>query len=46
MRIRIQEGKNDPLKEKKKLKNELFKGWMLSFEGWRLLLKLYHPVPL
>ncbi len=38
LRIRIQEGKNDPQKLKKVQNFHVFKYWMFSFEGWRLLL--------
>jgi hypothetical protein len=38
IRIRIQEGKNDPKKWKKGQNFHLLKCWMFSFEGWRLLL--------
>jgi hypothetical protein len=38
LQIRIQEGKNDPQKKKKVENFHVFKYWMFSFEGWRLLL--------
>jgi hypothetical protein len=44
IRIRIKEGKNDPQKQKKVEKFHVFKCWMFSFQGWRLLLLLGRPL--
>ncbi len=41
--IRIQEGKKWPTKKKKVKKFHVFKCWMLSVEGWRLLLYFGRP---